>query len=148
MRFLIVEDDPYKLNQLEQAVSICVPNAQFTKATSLQDAMTSLDQCEYDHVLLDMAIPSHSSETGTGDVYSQPVGGLDVLLHLAYTDRPDSVIILTQHPTVEYNREHVPLHKLQDKLLDDEVRNVRDVILFAEDGGWRGRLAAALGGSK
>ena len=105
-------------------------------SSSLREAMAILSKTRYDAVLLDMAIPSHAG-SASSDVYSQPVGGLDILLYLSLNDRDERVIILTQYPTVEYDREHLPLAKLRERLLSDGVDLVLDVVLFADNGAWK-----------
>src|SRR5690606_6976173 len=98
----------------------------------------------FDLVLLDMAIPSHAGGPGAIDTYSQPVGGLDVLLHLAFNDSPAKVIIMTQYPTVEYNRRHIPLKDLPAELSSDSIENVIDVIFFSEDNAWKAPFEKAV----
>lgn len=144
MRVFIVEDDTFKLSQLKSAVLQVEGLISIDVACSLQDGMTTLSEQEFDLVLLDMALPSHTGDAGSTDIYSQPVGGLDILLFLSMGHRKEKVIILTQYPTVEYNRHHVPLPKLREKLLEDDVSNVVDVILFHEDGAWKGQLSACV----
>jgi hypothetical protein len=107
--------------------------------------MTALEVEQYDFVVLDMAIPSHTSDVGAVDTYSQPVGGLDVLLFLASQHRGERVAILTQHPTVEYDRRHVPLRDLTKVLKKDGVVNVVSTILFGGKNDWRIELLEAMG---
>lgn len=144
MRVLIVEDDPFKLDDIQRVIEK-VPCAVWTPATSLHSAMTALEQKSFEFVVLDMAIPSHTSDAGAADTYSQPVGGLDVLLFLASAERREQVAILTQHPTVEYDRRHVPLNKLIQILQGDGVTNVRAAIWFTEGKAWEGLLLDAMG---
>ena len=143
MKMLIVEDDPFKLKVIRRVVEpICDSIA---VATSLRGAMVALEAEEFDFVVLDMAIPSHTSDVGAIDTYSQPVGGLDVLLFLASNDRPERVVILTQHPTVEYNRRHIALKELQRMLTEDGVSNVAGAVLFTDKGEWERSLLTAIG---
>lgn len=141
MKIFIVEDDPFKLSQLSREAE---QYGDIGCSSSLQEAILHLSSNSYDFVLLDMAIPSHAGEAGSTDIYSQPVGGLDILLELATDGREERIVILTQYPTIEYNREHVPLHKMRDKLLVDDVSNVVGVVLFDDEGAWRGTLRAYL----
>ncbi|GBR69069.1 response regulator [Gluconobacter kanchanaburiensis] len=140
MKIFIVEDDNFKFSQLAREVDKYRGGTPIARGASLQEAMNGLVADQYDIVLLDMAIPSHAGEAGSADIYSQPVGGLDVLLYLSVQDRPERVIIMTQYPTVEYNREHVPLSKLRETLKADDIFNVDGVILFADDGKWQSQL--------
>lgn len=137
MNVLIVEDDPHKLKKLRAEIDQ-LPQVGIVKtASSLQEAMAAVSSYAFELVLLDMAIPSHTGGPGAIDTYSQPVGGLDVLLHLSFNESPTKVIIVTQYPTVEYNRRHVPLRDLKAKLADDGIDNVVDVIFFSEDNAWK-----------
>jgi CheY-like chemotaxis protein len=145
VRILIVEDDTFKL------VAICdalcgLGNAQISVAKSLRTAMTELEDHVFDFVVLDMAIPSHTSDVGAVDTYSQPVGGLDVLLFLESAGRLERIAILTQHPTVEYDRRHVPLKDLVKTLNIDGITNVAGAILFTETGDWKAPLLQAMEG--
>lgn len=143
MRMLIVEDDPFKLKAIRRVIGPMCDS--IAVATSLRGAMVALEGGQFDFVVLDMAIPSHTSDVGAVDTYSQPVGGLDVLLFLASNDRPERVAILTQHPTVEYNRRHVSLKELQRMLSDDGVSNVAGAVLFNDKGEWEKSLLTAVG---
>ncbi len=148
MRILIVEDDNFKLDAIRVVVAGAFDVPLIATAKSLHDAMTALEDSIFDFVVLDMAIPSHTSDAGAIDTYSQPVGGLDVLLFLASQARPEAVAILTQYPTIEYDRRHVPLKELAQVLRGDGIPNIRAVVLFSETGEWKPALLAAFGGDK
>lgn len=146
MKILIVEDDPFKMTAIVAVFEPLINGDLIARATSLRSAMALLEKGSFDLVILDMAIPSHTSEVGATDTYSQPVGGLDVLLFLAFGGRAEKVAILTQYPTVEYDRHHVRLAEFKAVLEKDEVTNVADVIRFDEDSDdWKDRLLLVLG---
>lgn len=146
MKILVVEDDPFKMTAITTIIEPLVNGEPIARATSLRSAMATIEERSFDFVILDMAIPSHTSEVGAIDTYSQPVGGLDVLLFLALGQRAERVAILTQYPTVEYDRQHVLLKELRTVLERDDVTNVVDVIRFDEDQeDWKDRLILALG---
>jgi DNA-binding NtrC family response regulator len=144
MRILVIEDDDHKLKAIRSCLAL-VDGADITVATSLRTAMVELEERSFDFVVLDMAIPSHTSDVGAVDTYSQPVGGLDVLLFLASANRPERVAILTQHPTVEYDRRHVPLKNIVAKLLGDGIGNVAAAIWFSDSNDWKAPLLATIG---
>jgi CheY-like chemotaxis protein len=146
MRILIVEDDPFKMTAITGVIGPLLNGKPIARATSLRSAMAMIEAESFDFVILDMAIPSHTSEVGAIDTYSQPVGGLDILLYLAFGHRAERVAILTQYPTVEYDRKHVLLHEFKMILERDEVTNVVDVIRFDDDrDDWKDRIILALG---
>jgi len=147
MRILIVEDDSFKLEAIRRVVDSACPK-RVVVSNSLRGAMVTLETETFDFVVLDMAIPSHTSDVGAVDTYSQPVGGLDVLLFLAASERSERVVILTQYPTVEYDRRHVPLKDIAGVLRQDGVTNVVDAVLFSDKEEWKRPLLAAMGDSK
>lgn len=144
MRILVVEDDSFKRNAIAKLLTAGV-GRDLTAVASLRSAIVELESTIFDFVVLDMAIPSHTSDMGAIDTYSQPVGGLDVLLFLTSNTRPERVAVLTQYPTVEYDRRHVPLNQLVDVLRADGVDSVVDVIRFGEGEFWEERLLSAIG---
>lgn len=144
MKVLIVEDDRFKLDAIRGLANQTPLMRDATSVSSLHDALMALQHGTFDLVILDMAIPSHTSTSGTMDTYSQPVGGLDILLFLASNDRRERIVILTQYPTVEYDRRHVQLNNLVAVLKAGGVSNVIDALLFDERDNWKGRLLAAL----
>lgn len=144
MKILIVEDDSFKLDAIRRILAER-PGVEIETAVSLRDAMTTLEASEFDFVVLDMAIPSHTSAVPAVDTYSQPVGGLDILMFLAMGGRTERVAVLTQHPTVEYDRRHVPLHKIVEALRADGIYNVVEAILFTEERKWEEPLLTAIG---
>jgi|GEM_PF-1274113 len=137
MNVLIVEDDHHKLTKLCAEIERFPAITSVSTAGSLQEAMATVTASPFELVLLDMAIPSHAGGPGAIDTYSQPVGGLDVLLQLAFNNSPARVIIMTQYPTVEFNRRHVPLKDLRAELIFEGIENVIDVIFFSEDNAWK-----------
>lgn len=144
MRVLIVEDDSFKLDAIRREIEKVCPET-IRVAMSLHGAMMALEKEVFDFVVLDMAIPSHTSDVGAVDAYSQPVGGLDVLLFLATGERRERVTILTQYPTVEYDRRHVPLKDLARVLQEGGVTNVVGVVRFSDKDEWKRPLLAAMG---
>lgn len=103
MKVLLVEDDEHKRVGIEQALRDCDSAVVFV-AASLYDAINALDIGPFDLVVLDMAIPSHSTAPGEGSPVSFLTGGLDVLLELSARGRNDPCIIITQFPEVEISQ--------------------------------------------
>jgi len=144
MDILIVEDDPFKCSDISDEIRALSEDITIYRASSLQEGMDKLSQYSFGCVILDMAIPSHASEAGMADIYSQPVGGLDILMELSMSQRAEKIIVMTQYPTIEYNREHVQLGKMIGILNEDGIDNVVAVIWFTDDGRWRNEMRKAL----
>lgn len=147
MRILIVEDDPPKLTNLKDQIDRLIEDYSLCCAGSLQEAMEAVAASDFDLVLLDMAIPSHPSGPGSVDTYSQPVGGLDVLMYLALNDSITKVIVVTQYPNVEYNNKPVLLKDLQNELRSDGINNVIGAVFFSEDNTWIGPFEGIIRGA-
>lgn len=94
---LIIEDDPFKATSLREFVALHRNFDQIFMASSLVEAIELVNERRYDLVLIDMAIPSHPTESGGGSPMSFLTGGLEVLFELNQLGRQDQCIIITQY---------------------------------------------------
>lgn len=127
---LIVEDDHFKLEVLEEALSDVWPEASCTVAQSVQQAVQCLRADEFAVIVLDIALPSHESRPGGAQPISQLSGGVEALLELSYEGRSDPVIIVTQYPEIEYDGVLYPLAKFVEATADSLAANIVGVIHF------------------
>ncbi len=145
MHILLVEDDPFKQKPIEAAIFDVHPNAKIHLARSVQQAVKLLRARSYDRVVLDIALPSHDSRAGGAQPISQPSGGIEVLLELAYDERSDPVVIITQYPEIEYNNRFHPLAKARQALTAAIPVTIVAVVYFIpQDDGWREKFKEAL----
>lgn len=145
MKILLVEDDQFKQEPIEKAIRNWQSSAIISIARSVQQAVKLLRAEPYDRIILDIALPSHESRAGGAQSLSQPSGGIELLLELAYDERTDPVIIVTQYPEIEYNGRFIPLGKARAALTAAIGVRIIDVIPFnAQDGSWRDRFGKAL----
>ncbi|MBF4437269.1 response regulator, partial [Vibrio anguillarum] len=98
---LIIEDDSFKADSLEQFLIQYNSKADIKIAGSLAEAINSVNREVFDLILVDMAIPSHPSVAGGGAPTSLLTGGIDVLLELNYLNRKDPCIVVTQYPDID-----------------------------------------------
>ena len=116
MRVLLVEDDNFKQELVEQLVLQVRPIVEIVVARSVQQAVQLLGSGTFDLIILDMSLPSHESKAGGSQPISQPSGGIEVLLELSYECRTDRVVILTQYPEIEYDGRLHSLSRFQTKV--------------------------------
>jgi len=128
--FLIVEDDEFKLGEISKILSDDFPKSTIVQVGSVQQAIAALENEAFDLVVLDIALPSHEIAKGGGTPTSMPSGGIEVLMELAFYNREDLVVIMTQYPEVELDRILVPLSKLGEKVRSMVSINLLDVVLF------------------
>ena len=146
MQILLIEDDPFKQELIESAIKAIIKSAVIIVARSVQQAVHALRLRRYDRVFLDIALPSHESRPGGAAPISQPSGGIEILLELAYEERDDSVVIVTQYPEIEYNGRFYRLSRARQALSDNIGVNILDAIYFnAQDNDWRKQLGKTLG---
>lgn len=137
MRVLVVEDDDFKFEDIADLLQTLPLAVEATRASSVQAGYEAIQRAGYDYIILDMALPSHNLVAGTGNPYPEPVGGLEVLLELADQRRPEKVIVLTQYPSIEFNREYIPLERFPSVAAQHGIGSVRACILFGLDGDWK-----------
>ncbi|MNS41254.1 DNA-binding transcriptional regulator BasR [compost metagenome] len=129
-RVLLIEDDKFKQELVEQALRAAGVTIDLKVGRSVQQAVHLVRSGSYDLIILDVALPSHESRPGGAQPISQPSGGLEVLLELAYEERGDRVVIVTQYPEIEYDGVMYPLINFKDQIIKTVEANIVGVILF------------------
>lgn len=146
MEILLIEDDQFKQEEIELAIAATGKAARTQLARSVRQAVFQLRGSAFDRIILDMALPSHESRLGGAQPVSQPTGGIEILLELAYEGRSDPVVIVTQYPEIEFEGRLYPLTKARRVLADAIGAPILDVIYFEpQEPSWRTRLEKALG---
>ena len=119
MRVLIVEDDQYKCEAVESLLSSMRPGCQFTVCKSVQSAVVSVGEADFDLIVLDMSLPSHELDSGGALGIPRLSGGVELLFELNYINKFPPVIILTQFPEIEMSNQLVPLDEVSDFVSDN-----------------------------
>ena len=133
MKILLVEDDEYKQTKVEKALASIFPDLELMVAKSVRDAVNCMQGDGFDHVILDIALPSHGQVPGGGAGLPMPSGGIEVLLELSFQSRTDPVTILTQYPEIEFDGRLVDLKRAR-RLLERSINaTIVDVIHFEMD---------------
>jgi CheY-like chemotaxis protein len=145
MLILLIEDDNYKQEQIEEAIRDIIPDATIDVGRSVQQAVSMVNSCAYNLIVLDIALPSHESKAGGAQPISQPSGGVEVLLELSYANRNEKVIIVTQYPEIEYDGRLYPLNKVSEVFSKSLSVKIADVIHFsAKTTNWKPRFQEVL----
>lgn len=148
MRVLLVEDDEYKQTKVEAALRSLFSDLELVVAKTVRDAVTCMQGDGYDHIVLDIALPSHGQVPGGGAGLPMPAGGIEILLEISYQSRRDPVTILTQYPEIEYDGKLVDLARARRFLNRNIQATIIDVIHFEMDNEhWRDQLRKAVAGS-
>lgn len=130
---LIVEDDSFKSKSLSDFLLTHMKDIDIKIATNLQSAITIINESVFQMILVDMAIPSHPIQSGTGSPISLLNGGLQVILELQYLDRNDDCIVLTQYPDIEICDEYFPIENASTSIKELLDCTVLDCIQYSED---------------
>jgi len=145
MRVLLVEDDAFKQTRIEKILHDTFRELKLEVAKSVCEAVNYMQGNSFDHIILDIALPSHGNLPGGGAGLPMPAGGVEVLLELSYQDRPDLVTILTQYPEIEFDGRLVELKHAKQVLRKAIGTEVVDVIHFEMDSQlWKELLVKAV----
>jgi CheY-like chemotaxis protein len=148
MKILLVEDDEFKQNKVESVLRPAIHECKFLVAKSVRDAVNYMQSDLFDHIILDIALPSHTQVPGGGAGLPMPSGGIEVLLEISYQSRRDPVTILTQYPEIELDGELVNLKKARHLLSKKIEAEVVDVVHFEMDSEvWVEQLSKAVIGN-
>ncbi len=130
MAILIVEDDPFKYNEIKELLAEIRPDIELIVVNSVKGARSALSNQSYVCIFLDIALPSHDLQRGKGAPASLPSGGLEVLYELSYCERDDPVIIITQYPSIEIEGKLIPLSRVAETLTRLLDVNLRGAVQF------------------
>lgn len=140
-KILIIEDDIHKLESLCGFTRRHLLNAVIVTATSLNDAIESIDNDVFNLILIDMAIPSHPILPGEGSPIPFLSGGLEVILELSSLGREDDCIIVTQYPEIEVCGNTYKVDNAKENINSLLECNVVECIEYSEgDSSWKKKL--------
>ena len=133
MKILLVEDDGFKQNKIEEFLKSRFIDVEIVIAKSVREAVSQMQGDSFRHIILDIALPSHDSLPGGGAGLPMPSGGLEVLFELSYQNRSDLVTILTQYPEIELDGNLLELEDAHGKICNTIYENVVGVLRFEID---------------
>jgi len=142
---LIIEDDSFKSDTLTALVESAIPNVRMRNVSDVVTAVKTVNQDEFDLIIIDMALPSHPIVSGGGAPLSMLTGGLEVLLELNSLQRNDRCIIVTQYPDIEIAGKFFPLIRAADAIKEYFSCEVIACLLYTEDSTeWKDSLSKVL----
>lgn len=144
-KLLIIEDDEHKIERLKTFAQKHLPEKEVFLATSLVTAIENINKYEFSLIFVDMGIPSHPIEAGSGSPVSLLTGGIEVLLELSELQRTDPCIIITQYPDIEISGQFYPLSQATQQLYDKLECKVETCVHYIEDSSeWEEELKKAI----
>ncbi|WP_323963368.1 response regulator [Aeromonas hydrophila] len=146
MKLLIVEDDDFKASRLKSFITNEYEKVQITISTNLVDAISAVDNDNFDIALIDMSIPSHPFKQGTGSPISFLNGGFDIIFELYYSKKNTFCIIITQYPEIEISGELFKTEGAEIIIKEKYKCDIAGCIQYSEDNdNWEIKLKEILG---
>ncbi|MFB3238733.1 response regulator [Aeromonas salmonicida] len=133
MKILIVEDDDFKASSLTSFMEKSYNKATIKISNNLADAMSAVENDDFDIALIDMSIPSHAFKQGTGSPISFLNGGFDIIFELHYAKKTTFCIIITQYPEIEISGELFKTEGAESLIKDKYKCEVAGCIRYSED---------------
>ncbi|CDI07356.1 response regulator [Agrobacterium pusense] len=149
MKFLLVEDDENKREQIMGWVAELYASAEFTVARSLQSGVRAVKQRNIDCVLLDMTLPNYDvgpEEPGGRTTHS--FGGRELLKQMDRFDIDIPVIVITQFETFGKSPDTMDLAELDIRLAKDHKNYVASIYYHASMHGWKDKLKSCIASIK
>ncbi|UHS55579.1 response regulator [Agrobacterium vaccinii] len=147
MKFLLVEDDENKREQIVRWVAELYPDAEFTLARSLQSGVRAVKENAVECVLLDMTLPNYDvgpEEPGGRKTHS--FGGRELLKQMDRFDIDIPVIVITQFETFGKSPDAMDLGELDVQLAKEHRNYIASIYYHASMHGWKEKLRICISG--
>ncbi|ASG03213.1 response regulator [Vibrio anguillarum] len=135
MKILIIEDDDYKVEHLEEYLRELYLNIQIDKAFSVKGAKKLISNFSGDAVLLDMTLPTYDISKESSGGRPQGFGGIEVLRFMEMIESETPVIIVTQFQSFEIkdNNKEVTrdISYLKELLEEEDFVNFKGIVQFS-----------------
>lgn len=135
MRILIIEDDDYKVEHLEEYLREIYVDIQIDKAFSVKGAKKLISNFVGDAVLLDMTLPTYDISKESSGGRPQGFGGIEVLRFMEMIESETPVIIVTQFQSFEIkdNNKEVTrdISYLKELLEEEDFVNFKGIVQFS-----------------
>lgn len=112
-KILLVEDESHKQNELTSCLQLvfgsgaCIQNVD-----SVHSAFWAVSTEDFDLIILDMALPTFSSDGSSAERgHDQVLGGVEVLRALKSRGVSSRVVIVTQYPEIAVDGKQLDLSK-------------------------------------
>lgn len=145
MKFILVEDDDNKLEDVRKFIHSEYGNVTLREAASYQSALKLLIQEQFDVVLLDMTIPTFDKS----DVHSagqlRRLGGEDLLDQIYRRDIAGRIIIVTGYDMLGVGDSVRPLQKVVKELKERYPAMLAGAVFYSRaEERWKTELKALI----
>ncbi|WP_045386231.1 response regulator [Vibrio rotiferianus] len=135
MDVLIIEDDDYKVELLEDYLREVYLDIVIRKAYSVKGAKKVINNFTGDAVLLDMTLPTYDISKESSGGRPQGFGGIEVLRFMEMIENETPVIIVTQFQSFEIkdnNKETTrDISYLKELLEEEDFSNFKGIVQFS-----------------
>jgi len=127
MKILLVEDEPHKQHELTACLrQFFGGDVSISNVDSVHEAFWVVSVDDFELIILDMALPTFSSEGSSAERgHDQALGGVEVLRALKSRGVSSKIIIVTQYPEISVDGKQLDLHKASKVL---STRYGQDII--------------------
>ena len=129
MKILLIEDDLYKRDQLEDFLHSSIDELVLDIAMSVNSAKKSLQKNSYDLLILDMSLPTFDIKAEESGGRPQNFGGADILRYLKRKKIDTKSIVVTQYEEFIDN-------SLTDELTEKYQANFAGIVYFDINKNW------------
>lgn len=131
-KILLIEDEPHKREELLSYLSdLDLLEFDIQVCGSVRDAVLKVIESQYDLIILDMALPTFSSDgSGQDGGLDQALGGVEILRALQSQNKKSDVLIVTQHPDIMVSGKKVKLKTASKVLSKQYGQNVVGAVLY------------------
>lgn len=130
MRLLIVEDDEFKLTQLEQFVATCFNGCEIISQRSFQSGLRSAIQDAPDVTILDMNLPNYDLSSRESGYMIRPFAGRDILRELRRRQSTSKVIVVTQFDKFGEGDDTTTLNEIRETLREEFPSIYRGTVYY------------------
>ncbi|MEZ8473751.1 response regulator [Vibrio cyclitrophicus] len=135
MDILIIEDDDYKVELLEDFLSEEYSTINISNAFSVKGAKKAIEAFNGQFVLLDMTLPTYDISKESSGGRPQGFGGIEVLRFMEMIENDTPVIIVTQFQSFEIkdkNKETTrDISYLKELLEEEDFLNFKGIVQFS-----------------
>lgn len=126
MKILIIEDDPIKMNNIENLIESTFKDISVVKCVSYMSGVNKILQNEFDLILLDMSLPLYDDAIQTAK--PKNFGGRDILKEMKRHKKKSTVKIITQYN--EFDDGSISMKDLDAQLKNIYPSNYRGYIHY------------------
>ncbi len=131
-KILLIEDEVHKKEELSGYLNeFITPVPQLDIEGSVRSAVVAVTDNDYDLIILDMALPTFSTDADNYDGgRDQALGGIEILRTLKNLRKRATIIIVTQWPDISVEGKRTKLRHARTVLSKKYEQNVEAALLY------------------